>query len=653
MDSDLIVAALKKACGNKNFRFQAIVHKSQLHIYINRKADYVPDYILLADTIGDAIASLSLDSLEGIWLYSRKLGEIDPDWQFFLESPQAIDEEAMDTQGDLGNKQLEDFGEFEDFPEEVDNSLEDTGLLKDTGFIHTKPLSEAEINPFIENDKIEGEAETNPSIEDDKIEVQAETNPFIEEDKVEAQVKVDPITENSKTETPAKTGNLAEYCFVNRKILTGSIIPPEKKIIRLVKFFHHLSWKQQQPILLGMPDFFKQGTTPESETFSPAVKKWLKQISELQAEDRNTLAIWLSRYCFDPVVTIAEFKIIEENKATKKKIRRSNVEYDFTPANSKTSSPSELEDISEPKFKLHPVVEKSIIPIVWTLATLVFICLGIYTDRGNLRSTSQDIPAICKTSIGSPNYCRLGVNLAGEQAIARASDNIFPLSAVTETVANYGCERFANVKAEAFSNLDPTKNLVIESRGEKIFPHIYVVEALQKKADLSGNVRVGCVYTTGQGERSPQKLASEVIPVNWPQEHYQANHSSESNLSFGIYTNLINLGLYTLFSAVALGTVAEFKLGIAISNRPQTIYVVALGLGLIQSLALVLPIFNLTASLLFSVATILIYDRLVKNFQLNWHNGNAIVASGILTILAIQFILYGIFLNLISLVVNI
>ena len=620
MDSDSIVAALKKACGNKNFRFQAIVHKSKLHIYINRRPDYTPDYVLLADTIRDAIASLNLEAVEGIWLYSRKLGEVDSDWQFFLESPVAIDEEAMDTQGTLAGERSSDIEEFEDLTEEVGDSINDTGLLKDTGFIHTKPLEESEINPFRETSNGNTKAEMNSVTEDDRAEIKSETSP------------------------------LNEYCFVNRKILTGSIIPPEKGIVRLVKFFHHLSLKNQQKILSGLAEFFNKGTITESEDFPVAVKKWLKQISELNLDDRKTLAIWLSRYCFDPTATIAEFKAMEEKKiAAAKKVKRNHREYDFTPANSKTSSTTEWEDLSENKLGLSPTIHRIIIPLVWTLSTIIFICLGIYTSRGNIPSTSENIPAICSTSIGSPNYCRLGVNLAGERAIAPIAENIFPLSKITEAVADYGCARFANVKAEAFSNLDPQQNPVIASRGEKIFPHIYVVQALQKNTDRPGIVRVGCVYTTGAGERSPKILASEIIPVNWPQEHYQpnSNNASETNLSFGIYTNLINLGLYTLFAAVALAIVAEFKLGLKITNLPQTIYLLALSLGLTQSLAIILPLFNLTASLLFSIITLLICDRLLKNFQLNWHDGNGIVASGILTVLAIQFILYGIAFNLI------
>ncbi|MCC0178247.1 hypothetical protein I4641_14800 [Waterburya agarophytonicola K14] len=604
MDRDLIVRALKSSCGNKNLRFQVIVHNSKLHIYINRKADYLADYVLLADTISSAIASLGLDTLSGIWLYSRKLGEVEPDWQVFMESPIQIDEEEMDTLGNstLDRAEVINLQEFEDFQDEV--SIEDTGLLQNTGLIHGKPLEEEEIHTFAKESDLWG------------------------------------------IETKTEIHGLAEYCFVsNRKILTGDIIPPQKEIIRLVKFFHHLSSSNQHKILPGLDDYFKGKTTTDPENAPIAVKRWLKQITELPIEDRSTMAIWLSRYCFDSLATLAEFKSIEEKKPAANKVKRSSTEYGFAPVNAQTDKEERFDDFDKNQARF---IDRLIIPVVWILATVVLIFLGVYTNGVDTRSTSQEIPALCQTTIGSPNYCRLGVNLAGEKAIARSEESIFPLSQVTQTVAAYGCQRFANVKAGAFNSLDPTQNPVVSSYGEKIFPHIYVVEAVQKHATQSGNIRVGCVYTTGEGERSPTKLASDVIPLNWPQEYYRPENVSDTNFSFGIYTNLINLGLYTLFSAISLAIVSRFKLGIDIKNRLQTVYQIAFILGISQLLAVSLPAFNLLGSIVFFILAILGCDRLIKSFSLNFKNGYSTVFLGILTILALQFLLYGISLKLIN-----
>ncbi|MGD1919271.1 MAG: hypothetical protein ACFCAD_10505 [Pleurocapsa sp.] len=620
MDRDSIIKTLKSACGNKNFRFQVIIDKSKLHIYINRKADYTPNYILLTDTITQAISGLHLNSLAGIWLYSRELGEVKPDWQVFVESPKETANEEMDTLGN-GQKDLileEDtspqeeinFPEFEDYLE-VD-SVGDTGLLKKTGMIHQKPLEEEDISISV------------------------------------AEIKV------NASETNTDLNPLAKYCFVtNKKILTGDIIAPDKEVIRLVRFFHHLSETNQQRILPFVEEYFNKGKTSDTQKLPPVITKWLKQIIELNEKNRKAIAIWLSRYCFDSSTTLVELKEMEDKqaelKATRKKAKRSNTQYTFTPASSETPRyQKQLSYLTEDKFQLPPIVEKSIIPLVWTVATIVLISLGIYTNHSDIHATSGQVPEICQTSIGSANYCRLGVNLAGKEAIQQSSTGIFPLTEVTETVANFGCERFANVKAGAFSNLDPQQNPVLSSYGEKKFPNIYVVEAVQQDTILSKNIRVGCVYTTGAGERSPTKLASDAIPLNWPTEHYQQEAVSESNLSFGIYTNLINLGLFTLFSAIGIAIASQFRLGINITNRPQTIYLVALILGIVQLLAINLPILNLIASIAFSVIAIIIISQSIKSFNLNLQDGFPLVSVGILTIIAIQFLLYGICWQLIT-----
>ena len=104
MDRELIIQALKSTCGNKNFRFQVLVQNFKLHIYVNYKTEKHPDYLLLTDLVTKAItslnfanASLSLDSYQGMWLYSRKLGDIEPEWQTYVEFPVKIDPDDLDT----------------------------------------------------------------------------------------------------------------------------------------------------------------------------------------------------------------------------------------------------------------------------------------------------------------------------------------------------------------------------------------------------------------------------------------------------------------------------------------------------------------------------------------------------------------------------
>ena len=650
MDRELIIQALKTTCGNKNFCFQIVIQNSKLHIYINRRPDYEPNYSWLTDIVTSAIASLDLEPLSGIWLYSRKLGEVEPDWQTFVEFPQKFKSQDLDTiSSDTPAQEEADVADFE-FP--ATGGVDDTGLLQDARALRDRPLPEKK-----KADVADFEFPATDGVDDTGL----LHNTGMIHGKPLQEEEIDTFTDKktaTSTSNPAATVNsLAKYCFVsNKKILTGDIIPPDKEIIRLVKFFHHLSDNQKHKILPALDEYFKNAKIPDAEKLAIAVKKWLKQIAELNEEDRRVLEIWLSRYCFDSTATLEEFKAVAEKEAARaeaaKKVKRSNTEYSFTPANTPTPRKSldreQSDDLNNKKFQLPPLVQKSIIPLAWTFFTVILIFLAVYTGYSDARITSGQIPPLCQTSIGSPSYCRLGVNLAGEDTIEQLSQGIFPLTEITKTVADYGCQRYANVKAGALNNLDPQQNPVIPSYGEKIFPNIYVVEAVQKNATQPGNVRVACVYTTGAGERSPKTLATDVIPNNWPDEHYRQQSRSESNLSFGIYTNPINLGLYTLFFAIGMAIVSEFNLGIKITNRPQTIYLVALILGIVQLIAASLPVLNLLASIILPVFTILATAQLIKSFQINWNSSYSLIAAGILTIIAVQFLLYGISLKLIN-----
>ncbi|WP_319421288.1 hypothetical protein [Pleurocapsa sp. FMAR1] len=162
----------------------------------------------------------------------------------------------------------------------------------------------------------------------------------------------------------------------------------------------------------------------------------------------------------------------------------------------------------------------------------------------------------------------------------------------------------------------------------------------------SNNIRVGCVYVAGQTERSPKLLAADIIPNNWPREHYQPRAKPGSNISFGFYTNIINLGLYAIFYAIGIAIASKLNLGIKI-NHTQTIYLVAVILAMVQLLRGKLPVFNLIASTMLPILAVLSLNMVIKDFKLDRSYGYPLVAAGILVIVAVQFSLYGLFLKLV------
>lgn len=651
MNRESIVKALKSSCGNKNFKFQVVIQNDRLHIYVNHKENYQPDYFLLQETVAEAIASLTLTSIAAVWLYTRPLGKVEPDWQTIVELPTTVQENAEDddTIGTTQNQERETVkgsttqNNHNDnlslhretvwqnsFPDRIeldaaktgsaeaqyspDNRVNDTGLLQDAGLIHGSPLSEEEMAISI--------SLSEPKVRD------AESNP--EKD-------------------------LTQYCFVvNKKLLTSDIIAPGKEIIRLVKFFHHLSDRTQQELLPTLEIYFQNKETPHLEQLSIAVQKWFRQIGELNDEDRQMFAIWLSRYCFDRSTTLEEFKTItarNAENATITKAKYRSTEYSFTPTNNKSSNlaSKELDELNEKKIQLPPVVKKLILPSVWVLATVILLVLGIATNNPGSVLTAEQIP-LCNNTIGSADYCRLAVNLAGARKIAKSHPSLFPLTEVTETVADYGCQRYTNLKAGHSPNIAPEQTPVVSSYGEKVFPHLYVVQVEQESVTRQENIKVGCVYTTGRGQRSPELLAADLIPTNWPQVSYQKQGSISGKLSLGRYTNPINLGLYTMFGALGIAIASWLNWGIEI-ERVQTVYLGALFLGFVQLIAASITALDLVGTIALLILTVLVANRLIPGFKINWDYGYLAIAVSILLIVAIQFLLYGLCLELIDIMV--
>ena len=673
MDQKLIVQTLKSACGNKSFRFQVIIQNAKLHIYINHKTDTHPGYAFLTKLIAQAIAPLPLAEYKGAWLYSRKLGEIEPNWQTYIEFPLAIEVDEMDTIGNsqtpsmdeetgfsnaseansggstdllrhsgmihkdaLNQEDVDTFAHklvdeneltqnlYHDFElsEFSDNSSGDTGLLNDTGMIHKAALYEEEINTFA--DKLSGDNSLGFDIAE-----QVNNTPTNAED-----------SSNNSSQL-----NLAQYCFVsNQKMLTGEMTPPDKETIRLVKLFHHFSDSNKEKILPILDDYFRLAKIPNTENLSITVQKWFQQITELDDDHRYIAEIWLSRYCFASSVTLEDFKAIAATnaaiRAEKKKGYGSNHIITSASIDRENTFTSKFDtELKSDRVTISSFVQKYLLPMVWTAATVVIIFLGINTN--NSLVGSQNNPSLCKSTIGSQAYCRLGVNLVGEKKIKQLAPSAFPLTASSEAEAMRGCQRYANLKS-SIVDIDPLKNPVISSYGERVFPHIYVAEARQKSIKNDQPIKVGCVYTSGNGERSPLLVKADVIPVNSSTAAIETL-PEKSNISFGIYTNAINLGLYTIFTTIGLAIAAKFNLGIEIKNL-QTIYLVALAVAIVQSLVGV----NFLAGTILPVITMIVLSFVIQDFKFNRNFGYPPIAVGICVIVATQFLLYGLFQILIN-----
>jgi hypothetical protein len=364
----LIIQALKSACGNRNIKFQVIVQDEQLHIYANHRQDYQPSYLILEANVRAAIASLALDKITSFWLYGRPLNQVEPNWQVFSELTtqdngtieEDTDSNDTDIQTDIQTEDLaylaaeidakidseigiEGIGNFDLLtsgstgdarllidqnqknipPEEVSSffdagsladevsfsetasqvSTGDTGLLQNQGLIHGSPLKEAEIGAS-----------------------------FAQKDNPGDSTEVANISSHNK---------LVQYCFISdHQLLTEKAAAPSKEIMRLVKFFHYLADADQQQLAPIVEGYLGDGLIKPGAEPLPAIQNWLTKISALDDQELSAFALWLSRYCFDPTVTLEEFKAIAVQNVAGMNLKDANraTEYSFVPGKDDSSA---------------------------------------------------------------------------------------------------------------------------------------------------------------------------------------------------------------------------------------------------------------------------------------------------------------------------
>ena len=508
MKRELIINALKSACGNKNLDFQVALRNSQLYIYVSHQPEHRVNYLLLKDNV-TSIANLC-DSLE-LWLYVYLAGETEPEWQTFVKLPAATNADEDDTVG--SSQALNNCHNASGIvlsTEDFAGDIGDTGLLQDRGMVHGCALTELNLSILNTSETPTVLQIANPNLED-KI--------------------------------------LARYCFVSdRELLKSNKIFPKRKIKRLVIFFHHFELEDRYKLLPILDGYF-QGDRQNDLELPLVLQPWFEEIKKLNTRDRQLLAIWLSRYCFASHATLKQFETARDVVFVKSDKPKGM-------ASLRHIEDSLISDKNNQTITSVKQLNKSHKTSIWFFSKLILLGAGILTTAiliilkfsNNFTSdSSQYTSSFCNNTIGSSDYCRLAVNLVGENKLANLSGSLFPLTKVTEAVATYNCEKYANFKAGA-TDLTPEQTPVISSYGEKIFPHIYVVEVRQKNRQQSGNIKVGCVYTIGRGQRSPKLLAADVIPQSWPLKRYRKINRLDFNL-FGIYTNSIKLGLYTIFAS--------------------------------------------------------------------------------------------------------
>ena len=272
-----IINAIANACEDDTLRFQIIIQGSTLHIYINRPKTAELDYQHLKQRINFAITSLYPAKVEKIWLYSRILGKLEPDWQSGW---------SVETNNPLSKSDLSSTFET------ITNAV-------------------AAIDSVV--DKIEQELDTAESFKDDPL-IGLEELPLpltanernLESLELDLNADCDPL-------------DLTQHCFIrNQRLLYAVLDEPQANIASLIRTFDLFEQSLKRSQIPILEAYFDRAIALDLTALDPKVRTWWIEIAKLDSDERHKLAIWLSRYCLNSqqtMYTINEVLAAEINLA--------------------------------------------------------------------------------------------------------------------------------------------------------------------------------------------------------------------------------------------------------------------------------------------------------------------------------------------------
>lgn len=267
MTEEQILKAIADACEDHTLRFQIIIQDDVLYVYINRPADAKLDYQSLETRICKAIKQAKTLNVREIALYSRVLGEIEPDWQSLPEETVRIDS-----------------GQLSAMMEAITDAVETT-------------------NSIVE--KIERELLIPESLATNSVDDFEELPTTADENNSQLDTEILDSIDRATWKQ-----DLKQYCFIrNQRLLYAVLSSPKEDIARLIDIFHLFGEPIQRSQVHIIERYFEDSTMPNLDDFEPEVQSWWTAIVMLDSDLKRQFAIWLSRYCIHPEQTM---RTIEE-----------------------------------------------------------------------------------------------------------------------------------------------------------------------------------------------------------------------------------------------------------------------------------------------------------------------------------------------------
>lgn len=600
MNETDIIQTLDQACQGLNLIFQVIHDAETLYVYINRPvAEQSLSYETLTETIQREIATLQIPHLTHLHLFSRELGEVDPDWETLiaLASAEANTPENYSETAPIISVQPE-ASDSESI--EVDTEVSSSDLSQYC-FTRNRSLLTSEILP--PNESIACLIQSFDALS------------------AIAQQQVLPCLDSF--------------------FRTSSLEPLPDLTADTEAWLHQL--EQINPA-----DLRKTAIWMSRYCLNPeAAMSQVRIVLPLDRAIASTTSI--------PLETAAPQSRVQQmlaNAAPESSLEMYSAAAPARPRAASEPGTSPQPPASQPSVRENPkprfVWQMLLVPLIWLLFTATAVTYSVQSQNN-----SQISVELCKTAKGSQPYCQLAAQLIGSDVMERfiegpeapMTEDVMQKSVQDCSLAGYFNAGFTLKDAkDARDAAEPniSKNPVTSLQQETVFPGLFLVD-LQHVDKAGGTVRTACAYRQRLDpvmlREHPAKLAAAVIPTDWPTQPFKAKTTLATvQNALNIHGVLSNLGTNTLFTAIGIFAAVYLGLGISVDSF-ETIYKSAFFLGISETITGFIPAFGFFRIAVLEVLALMLTTVVVKELELDWSAGYRWVASGALTIIIVRAIL--------------
>lgn len=688
MDDQVLIHILEIACSEENLVFQVVEQDRHLHVFLNREPEQVLDYQVVGKKIYQALSRLSLTDVDGVGLYSRVLGEEEPDWEATFRLPQAKQESRAtpasaaqvahkvvqpvqnETQRQMSEADTYVMEDVAAQRAEAKKSMAEGGgsqvVATRSATAVAAPAAEAANYPLSDLDGVTEAAAA--------YEAAAPT----------VSVVAESLAAKPETAAPLDEGFvLSEHCFIrNRMLLTADIVPPSKAVAKQLTGFHEFSMAEKQRMMPQLELFFKGAPTFCAEGLTQAQQSWFQDLEALTGDDARKGPIWLSRYCvdagttlevvarvFDPSLGVAkkEEQVVEEPAADaagqggaahsiggsraggrEASPRSPQIRPGNGTANSarQPSSRQSLGQATRAAGKRPASESQWLWPGIVVFGSVFLMCLGMIFAKPAVVASDT-----CNAS-AAPEKCQLATQIAGPEFFEDLGANLRPLPVVKaerDLMLTRAAGFCSSVGAEHAGHGDgpSPKKTLLSSNAQEVLPGVVLTDVMYRNAGDAGPVRTACVVTYEAWGDPPEDAElgvadSAVIPASWPTEAYDHSKAQEAELRVEqAFHPLFTFGSTLLFTTVGLFAAALLRMAVTTHN-----------LTALSQAAIAMAIFEGFFDLLLPLNGLLMFPFIVARksfalglagavipgFKVDWAGGYMSVAGCVAVMVLVRFV---------------